>query len=286
MSVGIDVYEGNGNPRWSDTKKAGISFALVRAMEMTTKDKKYDEYVAACRAAGIATSPYHFMHWGAASASPEEQMHALLDFIGPCDHRRPPPCIDVEFPHGRAATGLTAGQAYEWLLRAVVVVKAALGVMPMIYTSKVVWEDPDGLNNLPGTELVDCPFWPKWWPFPVGAQAVYSPVIVNGLPNPATPHPWLDQWLVTQYAGDAINCPGFATKVDMNRTRTLKLGDHGGTVSWIQRRAGGLVADGSFGPKTEARIKEIQAAEGLEVDGMVGYFTHSVLAWMTPSLAA
>jgi GH25 family lysozyme M1 (1,4-beta-N-acetylmuramidase) len=286
MTIGIDVYQENGSPRWTDAKRVGIDFAIVRAMEMTTKDTRYDEYIADCRVAGIATSPYQLLHWGAASASPEEQMHAYLDFIGPCDHRRPPPCIDVEWPHGRAATGLTAGQAYDWLLRAVVVVKAAIGVMPMIYASKVDWEDPDGMNNLPGAELAECPFWPKWWPYAVGDQAVYSPMIVNNLPNPPTPAPWRDQWMMTQYAGDAINCPGFATKVDMNRTRTLHVNDHNGTVAWIQRHAGGLVADGSYGYKTEARIKEIQTAEGLEVDGMVGYFTHSVLAWMAPGLAA
>lgn len=282
MTVGVDVYQENGSPRWADARKAGIGFAFVRAMENTSVDTEYNRYVADCRAAGIPTSAYHLLHWGAGAASPEEQMHELLTFLGPNDRHRFPPCIDVEFPHGREATGLTAGQAYDWLLRAVAVVRAAIGAWPMIYTSSMVWTDPASLNNVPGDELVECPMWVKYWPLPVGSQALYSASMVSGLGDPVVPPPWHSAWSIQQYQGDAVNCPGFATKVDMNRTRDLKLGDHNATVAWCQRRAGGLVADGSFGPKTDARIKEIQTSNGLAADGIVGYFTMSLLAWMNP----
>ncbi|MBD3782537.1 MAG: peptidoglycan-binding protein [Micrococcales bacterium] len=50
---------------------------------------------------------------------------------------------------------------------------------------------------------------------------------------------------------------------------TLRLWSRGEAVKAVQRTIGGLVVDGSFGPKTLARVKVWQKAKGLPVDGVV-----------------
>ena len=48
----------------------------------------------------------------------------------------------------------------------------------------------------------------------------------------------------------------------------LKIGSTGEEVKKLQEKLG-LNADGSFGPMTEAKVKEWQAANGLTADGIV-----------------
>ena len=49
----------------------------------------------------------------------------------------------------------------------------------------------------------------------------------------------------------------------------LKNGSKGNEVKALQEKLG-LAADGSFGPGTEAKLKEWQAANGLTADGVAG----------------
>lgn len=50
-------------------------------------------------------------------------------------------------------------------------------------------------------------------------------------------------------------------------------------VTALQRKLGftGLDVDGSFGPKTEAAVKEFQKSKGLVADGLVGVYTREKL---------
>jgi N-acetylmuramoyl-L-alanine amidase len=50
----------------------------------------------------------------------------------------------------------------------------------------------------------------------------------------------------------------------------IKLGSSGDIVKTIQRKLGGLVVDGDFGPKTEAAVKHFQKTMNKVVDGIVG----------------
>jgi len=49
----------------------------------------------------------------------------------------------------------------------------------------------------------------------------------------------------------------------------LRRGSSGAAVKALQTAIGGLVADGSYGPATEARVKAYQSAKGLPVTGIV-----------------
>ena len=63
--------------------------------------------------------------------------------------------------------------------------------------------------------------------------------------------------------------------------RTLKRGDRGEDVKWLQWQinsgGGGLVVDGSFGPATDAAVRLYQSQMGLAVDGLVGPKTRDML---------
>ena len=70
----------------------------------------------------------------------------------------------------------------------------------------------------------------------------------------------------------------------------LRRGDTGGAVVELQRRLvalfpayrhehGELVADGAFGPTTEAWVRELQERSGLTADGVVGPRTYAALGW-------
>lgn len=57
---------------------------------------------------------------------------------------------------------------------------------------------------------------------------------------------------------------------------TIKLGSKGESVKLLQRHLN-VTADGDFGPKTEAAVKEFQKKKGLEADGIVGEKTWKAL---------
>ena len=277
--IGPDAYSGNGSVDWTTSRYSGhAAVALLRAAENTTPDSKYKTYRAQCARAGIPSSPYLFMHFGA-SAPAEPQADALHAACQPVDRTGYVPTIDVEFPGGRSKHGITAQEALDAVTACAERVKQLFGAWPMIYTSHVVWIDPDGLNNLPAPELgKHCPLWVKYWPFPVGSPAVYDSARVDAIARPALPPPW-SSYQVHQYQGDAVGYQGFPTKVDLNRVHVLAIGAQGPEVAWLQARVG-ADPDGDFGPKTEAAVEMFQRAHGLAVDGVAGVKTQAAASWV------
>lgn len=59
--------------------------------------------------------------------------------------------------------------------------------------------------------------------------------------------------------------------------RLLRRGSRGKDVAHLQKRLGGLVVDGIFGPATESAVLRFQRANGLKVDGIVGPQTRGFL---------
>lgn len=60
----------------------------------------------------------------------------------------------------------------------------------------------------------------------------------------------------------------------------LKVGSKGDDVKKLQEKLG-LIADGSFGPNTEKKVKEWQSANGLTADGIVGDSTWDKMFGLT-----
>jgi GH25 family lysozyme M1 (1,4-beta-N-acetylmuramidase) len=281
--IGVDVYEGNATIDWDVAIQRGnVGFVGVRASEGTRPDKNFHLYVQQLNQRKVPWFAYGLLRFEQNGPTPEAQGKVLVDVVSDVAGNNPyqfTPVIDLEFPGGsRARFGITAGQALAWFLRCYVTVKAGLGgADPGVYTSKVVWNDPDGLNGLPCPDIVGAWSWPKYWPYPVGSQAVYNPILVNQLHDPPCAPPFAGNWNVHQYQGDCVNCPGFTTKVDMNRTRVVGQGATGGSVQWIQRKLK-ITTDGVFGTQTLAAVKAFQQKMKLGVDGLVGYFTSAALS--------
>jgi hypothetical protein len=280
VQLGPDVASVDGlgdRPDWSKAKWDGhAQFVILRATYGSVPDSKYKQYAAQLQLLNIPFSAYGFLRFGANMPSPETQGHALLDQVGTISRRRFPPAIDVEGSRG----GLTSAEQLDWVIRAATTVRNGIGAWPLLYTSRVYWIDPAGLSNLHAPELAECLGWWKHWPYPEKTAAHYDPNEIAKLAEPPCPPPWGNQWGVHQFQGDALHYPGLINTCDINRVHVSQQNDSNDTVRWIQRRAGGLIVDGQFGPKTAMRIAEIQKDNGLVVDSIVGLATMSVLCWM------
>ena len=64
-----------------------------------------------------------------------------------------------------------------------------------------------------------------------------------------------------------------ATEFTPYKSTQLKLGSTGTAVKVLQRGLGGLVVDGSFGPRTVSAVKAFQSSKGLTATGVVGVAT-------------
>lgn len=282
-TIGIDIasVDGNGTPNWQAAIQQGnLRYVGLRAAYGMTPDPWYGTYRTQLDAIGIPNFPYLLIMPNV--STPEAQANAALDAVGTLNNHYFPLALDVEGNRN----GLTAEQWLDWVTRAYNVIKTALGVPPLLYTSQVYWEDPAGMNNLPAPQIADCAGWWKYWPWPVNSNAVYDNTTVDALKPPPAPLPFGSQWILQQYMGDAINYPGFKSTTDMDRLNMQQQGAQGDSVKWIQARLPGLVIDGIFGPATAAAVKTFQASKKIAVDGIVGLDTTQMLAWVPPRSAS
>jgi peptidoglycan hydrolase-like protein with peptidoglycan-binding domain len=248
----------------------------LRAIEGLTPDPWYPTYRRQLDAIGLPNFPYLLLTPGL--ATPEDQAQKALDIVGTLNNHYFPLALDVE----GARRGLTPEQWLTWVIRAKRVIQGALGVPPLLYSSRTYWIDPDGMNNLPAPELADCTPWWKYYPWPTKSPAVYDLAVVDALAPPPAPPPWGNAWIIQQYAGDALGYPGCRSTVDTDRVHVQRQGDSNDSVKWIQRRLPGLVVDGVFGPKTTEAVKTFQILKKISNDGIVGLDTTQLLAWSAP----
>lgn len=278
-TIGIDIasVDNNGTPSWSTAIQQGnLRFVGLRAVYGVTPDPWYPTYRTQLDAIGVPNFPYLIMTPNL--ATPEDQANKALDVVGTLNTHYFPLALDVEGNRN----GLSAAEWLDWVTRAYSVIKTAIGVPPVLYTSHEYWIDPDGMNNLPAPELADCVGWWKYWPYPVDSSAIYDPAIVDKLVPPPAPPPFGTQWIVQQYAGDAIQYPGFKSTVDMDRLNVQQQGAQGDSVKWVQARLPAIAIDGIFGPATVAAVKTFQTQKKIAADGIVGLDTAQLLAWVPP----
>lgn len=297
--LGIDfaMTDANQVDLKKSMKATDLKFAIVRGTYGTTRDSTLPKFWKAFQDAGLVRGVYMFpvMQKG---RDPEPQVAALWAAVkaagGIVPGKDLPPVLDVEFPKGIAATGLTRMQCIDWILRAVNALKDTFGCLPMLYTSARVWdgEDQDSLDasQVPTPTIADCPLWLARYPYKYKIPAHYLPAERNAIVMPAVPKELgdsMDVW-VHQYQGDAVKFPGISRTVDLNRffplsqrvgAATSGLGyTIGERVAWVQRKVR-VPADGRWGDDTERAVREFQSTRGLTGDGVVGLRTFCAMAW-------
>lgn len=300
--LGIDYASVDANkvPNLQSAKKAGMQFAIVRATYGFTKDSAFQRDWKSLAAAGVVRGAYMFpvMH---KSRPPEPQIAAFAAAIKKAGGLVPgkdlPPVLDVEFPKGIKATGMTRLQCLDWVLRAANLLEDEFGCLPMLYTSARVWdgEDDDSLDldRVPVPALVDCPLWLARYPYKLRIASHHLPRQRDGLKVPPVPKQLgdaTDIWF-HQYQGDAKGFPGFSSTVDLNRffplSQKIAHATRGSQekVKWVQRKLathGRDVGpdDGWWGDRTERALREFQSVRGLTGDGVVGLRTFCALSWL------
>lgn len=295
LEVDYASVDGNNPPGVSGfikMRNAGVRLVSVRGIYGRPADGESPVFVDpvwlrdkdAIVAAGLKRSSYILLcvpRKGMVTPEPEVQIDALADYVNldrPTTGQPPHdlvPCIDVE----EASDILDHNQYFEWVLRAAKRFRERYGVWPRIYTSARVWREYLG-GHLPG-QLAACALWlAKPWPV-----APNSPAIMDGAPsyNPELIPQFGNSYSEYQFQGDAFGVPGISHTADLSRIRVVGPGAKGQWIMWLQARAGGLAIDGDYGSATTKRIKQIQAAYGLDADGFTGADTVTLLSWCNPA---
>lgn len=276
--IGCDYasVDANKPPNVAAAKAAGISFAIIRGSYRDWVDPTFLRDAQAWRSAGVVVGGYMFF---IAGASIKTQVEALRRGLGGAISSDLPPTIDVEFPGGIRATGLSRREILEHAVEAIDLMTETFARAPMVYTSARVWdgEDEDALDAdrvYPeiGARVAQCPLWLARYPLRTRIPAVTRP---DGFAWPPVPRAWGGSaaggpW-IHQYQGDAIKMPGFSATVDLNRFRALRHGDEGERVKWLQRKldlAEGM--PGVFDDLLDDAVRDFQRGCSLVADGVVG----------------
>lgn len=296
----IDYASVDGDPPPDEQalKDQGVVCAFIRADYGTWRDGTAHRDAQAMLDAGMALGFYTFQLHGRKVPSHEAEAAA---FAAETDRWYKggiailPPMVDYEIPKGNASTGLSTSELEASLVAGVGAYRNEYGVDPILYISGRVYNttDTDCLGNPPaGPELTECPLALAHYVYKTGQATWYQD---PGAP-PTIPNPWNDvvpprgheegivgdNFWFHQYQGDTRGIRGIR-QADVSIFHPLGTGASGKRTVWAQRRiGGGLVADGSYGPKTEEAVKDLQADHRLPVTGYVDLFTFEAVSWRNP----
>lgn len=187
---GIDVSRYQGDIDWRAARRAGVSFAFIKATEGgDLKDPKFDDHWRAARRAGLPRGAYHYFYFCRPAA---EQAQWFIQHV-PRDGRSLPHVLDMEWnPFSptcrlRPDGAKVRAEARIFLDR----LEAHYGRRPVIYTTVDFFRDTD-IGRLRGTE-----FWLR---------------SVAGHPRETYPGA---RWTFWQYTGTGV-VPGIEGPVDLN----------------------------------------------------------------------
>ncbi|MEP0945062.1 MAG: GH25 family lysozyme [Rhizobiaceae bacterium] len=188
---GIDISRHNKAINWRRVKREGVNFAFIKATEgKDDVDRRFQEFWAAAKRAGIPRSGYHFYYF---CAPPEAQADNYIRTV-PKSQSGLPPVLDVEWnPDSpsctkRPARAVVVDQLGRWLRK----IEAHYGQKPIIYTTPDFYEANFSGNALPGYQ---------YWLRSVKAE----PKFIYGK----------RPWVFWQYTGTG-SIPGIDGQVDIN----------------------------------------------------------------------
>jgi GH25 family lysozyme M1 (1,4-beta-N-acetylmuramidase) len=288
--LGLDTASvgGNKNPDWVQARDQGtMRYAIIRSNFGVWPDPVFRRDWPKIKDAGLVRGAYLFLRFPHPKyrhrpPDPVAQAEAFIKTVGTLEHSDFPPSLDVEFPGGRAATGMTAAQLMKGVRAAWKALKDHYGVAPIIYTSARVWRED--LGNAAAPDLVESPLWLTPYPFKPGPAVIDLDRIAKRRRDPKIPTPWGDptNWWIHQYQGDAVRLPGFRTgNIDMNFFNTMLPGAAGDRVKWVQRRLG-IPETGTFDAAMETALGAFQSKSGLPPAPLVDPQTFAFLCWSNP----
>lgn len=188
---GIDISRHNKGINWRKVKQQGVDFVFIKATEgKDDKDRRFDEFWAASRRAGIPRSAYHFYYF---CASPEQQAANYIRRVPKTD-RALPPVLDVEWNPKSPTCRIRppAKKVVNVLGRFLNAIEKHYGQKPIIYTTVDFYADNLSDGSLPGYQ---------YWLRSVKAE---PPIIYGNRP-----------WVFWQYTGTG-KIPGIEGQVDIN----------------------------------------------------------------------
>jgi lysozyme len=140
MIPGIDVSHHNGNVDWSRVAQAGIVFAFVKATEgSNVVDTHFEANYAGMKTNQILRGAYHFFR---PSLDAQAQAANFLKRVPKLAAGDLPAALDVEVSDGQTPHTIVDG-VQKWLNT----VGAALGCVPLIYTSASLWNENVGSKS-------------------------------------------------------------------------------------------------------------------------------------------
>ena len=187
---GLDVSRWQSDIDWTAARRAGVSFAFVKATEGgDIADPMFDAHTSAARRAGVPVGAYHYFYFCRPAA---EQARWFIRNV-PRTSGQLPHVLDMEWnPRSRTCRFRPDGRKVRSEARRFLdILEAHYGRRPVIYTTVDFYRDT-GIGQLRGTE-----FWLR---------------SVAGHPRETYPGA---AWTFWQYTGTGI-VPGVSGPVDIN----------------------------------------------------------------------
>lgn len=202
---GVDLSRWQGQLDWAAARRAGTSFAWIKATEGADRvDPMFAVNHDAAKSAGVAIGAYHFFYW---CSSAENQAAWFIRNV-PRRAGDLPPVLDLEWtPFSPTCTVRPpAGEVRDRARRFLDIVERHYGQRPVIYTTREFYRET-GIGQL-GTDL---------W-----LRATAEPV-TDVYPGA--------RWTVWQYSATG-RVDGIAGDVDLN----VFNGRTGDWAAWLARR--------------------------------------------------
>lgn len=187
---GIDVSRYQGEIDWPQVRRAGVSFAYLKATEGgDVADPAFSDNWRGAARAGVPRGAYHYFYF----CRPAEQQARWFIKHVPRDANALPPVLDMEWnPHSRTCTKRPDGRVVRAEARKFLsLLEAHYGQRPVVYTTVDFYRET-GIGRLHGTE-----FWLR---------------SVAGHPRQVYPGAF---WRLWQYTGTGV-VPGIQGDVDLN----------------------------------------------------------------------
>lgn len=194
---GIDVSHFQDNIDWPAVKKTGVVFTYIKASGGDTwDDQKFAANWTGSKAAGIKRGAYMFFYPNDTALGEVDNFISKVK-LEPGDL---PPVIDIET---KAKTSQNKDGLAHKLERALIKLEKHYGVKPVIYSSRMFWNDyiePTLLKRGSGLSFSEYPIW----------------VAEYGVEHPNKMLGWkTDDWTIWQHTATG-KVPGIAGDVDMD----------------------------------------------------------------------